>query len=322
MRTKMGAMIRSPLLHFLLLGLILAWFGQGSPEVVLDETRVAELTQQWARDHKRPPSRPELRAFLRETADEEILHREALRRNLDKLPVVRRRLLELGQFLALAEKDATPEKIIADARAMGLLESDPLARRYMAESMRQRLRSSNEEPPSEAEMRAFFEAHRGEFLQPHRVRLSHVFIAGHGPDQEEAANALFERLKNNAIPPEQALVLGDPFFGGQQFPLKTQQQLAAMMGVDFGERVIGLPEQQWARPIHSPFGWHIVWVHEVMEQRSPSFAAVRSQILNRMCAERELEHLAIAMEKLRRRYHVRIESPAMQDDGNTESRGV
>jgi len=320
--TAIKNVLRSPITHFLVLGLILASLGGNEREVVLDEDRVAALTQQWARDYGRPPHRSELRAFLRESVDEEILLREAVRRNLDKLPVVRRRLLQLGDFLGLGGPDDAPDTIISNATAMGLLESDPLTRRYLAESMRQRLRNTGVEPPLELEMKEFLHEHREEFLKPRRVRLSHVFVGGHEPDKEQAAHALFERLQNGVIPPEQALALGDPFIGGQDLPLKTEQQLAAMMGVEFGQKVIRLREREWARPIHSPYGWHIPWVHEVVEGRVPELASVRGQVLQRVLAEREREQLALGMEKLRQRYRVQIDSPAMQGDDVATRQGA
>ena len=88
-----SSILRSPLVHFLALGVLgfvlcdrlgeLAGdTASSSPRVFLDADRVEELRREFSQQMGRAPDRTELPRLIAQAVDEELLYREALARGL------------------------------------------------------------------------------------------------------------------------------------------------------------------------------------------------------------------------------------------------
>jgi hypothetical protein len=72
----------------------------------------------------------------------------------------------------------------------------------------------------------------------------------------------------------------------------------------------------------SPFGLHLVWVHEKVSGRLPALDTVWRQIAGEMLQERGAERLADGLRRLRSLYDVRIgESKSDIAAGASERKG-
>src|SRR5476651_1652083 len=97
----MKKILREPLLHFLVLGVaIFAAYGLVSPrtsqepgKIVISAGQITALSEGFTRVWRRPPTREELEALIRDRVQEEVYFREAMALGLDKGDtIVRRRL--------------------------------------------------------------------------------------------------------------------------------------------------------------------------------------------------------------------------------------
>ena len=133
-------LLRSPLLHFLVLGALL-WLAHGiwqqrqAMRVPFpDAATLARLEADWHQAQGRVPDAAQRAAILRAEIDRRMLVAEALRRGWHRRdPTVIRRLLQDARFLKLA---GPPEQQIETAIALGLHRSDPVIARRLEERMR------------------------------------------------------------------------------------------------------------------------------------------------------------------------------------------
>ena len=117
----MSRLIRDPLLHFLLGGVLLfvlyGFVGEGSEppdRIVVGGPEVERLATTFARTWMRPPTRSELDGLIDDFITEEILYRQALEIGLDQNDlVIRRRLRQKMEFLAqdLARSEANDDEL-------------------------------------------------------------------------------------------------------------------------------------------------------------------------------------------------------------------
>jgi hypothetical protein len=314
---------RWPPAHFVGIGIMLfaieryAASPAPRPAVVITAARLAQLAADVRRESK---ATSDEQALVERAIEEEILYREALRHGLDRgEQSIRWRLTQKMRFLlgrhgeeALGE-DATAgsdEDLYRRAVALQLERGDPIVRGILVQKMRFLLkRSAGERPPDDAQLRAYLERHRDRYLQPARASFWHVFLAGEqrGAAVEREACRLLDRLSAQAIPPAQAVRLGDPFPLGTYQRAQSAQDVTRLFGPEFARAVLALEPGSWAGPVRSSYGLHLVWVEETQPAHMPRLEAVRPRVLAGYIEERRNERLVAEMHALRAKYTVRVE---------------
>jgi len=292
-----------PLLRFSLLGALL--FGAERvflaepprPEpVVLSAARLDALRGEAARLGG-PLDERALAALVRNEVDDELLYRRALEQGLDRDdPVVQRRLVQNLRFAGAGpERDDT--SLYAEARALGLDRSDPVVRRRLIQRMRLVLEAEAlAVEPSEAELRARYEADADRHLQPARTRFVQLYFSR---EHAAAAQAARERLRAQPAGPEAASGEGEPFLHPALQPLQSESELAARFGVDFARALIDLPPGVWEGPVESAYGLHLVYVQERTPEGRAPFESVRAQLRLGVQAERRARLLEAELSRLR-----------------------
>ncbi len=269
-------LLRSPLLHFLLVGALLAALRAAlwpvppaaPPPVVVDRATVDRLAQDWAQSTGRPPTAAELDELVQDEVDQELLVREALALGLQRTDaVVQRRLIQNQRFLeqetgaspaAGGDGPASDATLLERALALGLERTDVVVRRRLVERMREiLLANAPAEPAPPAATRS----------SETWLRLSQIHVARAGDDEAGArarAQALASRLRAEGRSPDDPSVasLGDPFLIPFTLPPTSSERLAARFGPTFARAAEALPVGVWSDPIPSAYGLHIVFVHE------------------------------------------------------------
>jgi hypothetical protein len=309
---------RVPALHFVLIGgTLFLLAGRSQPGATVRERRtivlgaadVARLRSEWAQQHGAPPGPAEEAALVVTAIDEEVLHREALALGLDRNdPLVRARLVQLARYLEEGPVE-DEEALERDARALGLDRTDVVLRRYLVQGMRLLAAGPRgAELPAETELQAYLDRHGGEFAQPSRVRLSHVYLSAERRPAtlERDARALLARLRSERVSPERAAALGDPFVRGSRLPPAPEADLERTFGPGFAAATRTLPPEAWSGPVPSTYGLHLLWVHERTPARVPALAEVRGQVLHRVLRERREERVRQAIAGMHSRYEIRV----------------
>jgi hypothetical protein len=215
-----------------------------------------------------------------------VLYESALANRLDRDdPVVQARLVRDMQFLDGGVSDGAA--LYRDAARLGLAGDDLVIRRRLVERMRMRLQDSAlAAEPGEAELQAYLDTHRHRFRLPARVRLTQVFISrqGHGAATDADATRLCDDL--TAADVARAAERGDPLPFPAHLPSASEQDLARLFGAEFAAAAMRAEPGRWQGPLRSPYGLHLVWVHEHTPATDPALDTVRAAVRAALREER------------------------------------
>ncbi len=280
----MRRLLREPLIHFLLIGALL--FGLydltqsrrpatvPSTEIRLSIDEIAQLTQLYQSQWRRPPTPQELAQLVEQKVEQEILYREALAMGLDKDDeIVKRRMAQKMQFLA---------EDVAAAR----------------------------EPTSD-ELRAWFEANGDKFALPSRVSFRHLYFGSdrRGDRARDDATAALAKLEGQPQDTPLAAALADPFMFQDYYGERTAAELAKEFGPAFAVAVGKLEPGSWRGPIESGYGWHLVFVDTVVPGRVPAFEEVEPDVKTAWLGEQKERARADAYKAMRAKYTVLLPAP-------------
>ncbi len=312
---------RSPLVHFALLGGLL--LAARSPlltrehttrapvvraPIVIPPERVRALAEAFAERWGRPPNEAQQRALVEQTAQEEMLFREA---RLLALGLgdgsVQRRLVEKMRVVS-DRPGRSEDELVREAIELGL-DDDIVIRRLLIEKMRVVLRQeAGDTPIEDSELRALLERRRDDLAQPERITFTQVFLGedAHGVQLAADARRTLARLRASGVAPERSAESSDPFPLGAQLRAYTRAQLVGRFGTRFAEEVMGLAPGVWSGPLASPYGLHLVRVDAKLPARLPAIDEVRPALTRAVLRERAEQSLARGLARLRQLYAVRV----------------
>ena len=270
-------LIREPLLHFLLLGLLLFLLfhvvsgqrGGADRRVVINDATVASIIQNYQGSWQRPPTPGELKGLLENRIREEILYREGVAMGLDRDDsVIRRRVLQ--------KIDVITEE------------------------------SLGQPAPSDAVLAAWLQKNAAHYTQPAVLDFEQVLFdpLRHGARLQSELTAALSRLRAGADP----ATLGDRSL----LPVRSSASPADTVARDFGEEfaaaLVALPVGEWQGPVASGYGEHLVRVSRRTPGRPATLAEVRSAVERDWESERRAQAKEDYYRKLRQDYHVVIEA--------------
>ncbi len=275
------AAIREPLVHFLLLGAaIYALYGLAAPtaeqdtgnRITVSAGEIRWLTDSWQKRGNRPPTPEERAGLIDQYVRETVFYREALAMGLDRDDtIIRRRLAQKLEFLS--------QDLVASV------------------------------PPTEEELRTYFNEHAERYQLPALTTLTHVFV---DPDKRgdqtlAHAEAIGAELRALQPPTEGAAAKGDPLMLQSYYPERSDAELAKLFGSEFARQVTQLEPGQWHGPVLSGYGMHWVYVEARSSVVSPEFAAVRDRVQVDWEDDRREQFNAEYYAAMRARYEVVIE---------------
>lgn len=263
-------LLRDRFVWFVLIGLALfvgEWALQKRQDKVIyiDLPLVEKLATQWQAQTKSAPAPHQLDALIEGYIREEILVREAERLGLDDQDVIiRRRLAQKVEFF------------LGDAAAP--------------------------EPPTEADLRAFFESQKQRYSTPETVSFRHIFTASQADAQALLATANDENWRN----------LGQPFMLNREYARLSQTDLLQLMGSQFSDALFADgPTGQWRGPVRSAFGWHVVNITSRSAASPAPFETMVEKLANDWHADKAAQAKQKAWQDIRASY--RIEMAPIED---------
>jgi len=277
--------------------------------VILDDARIAALSDGWRGAMGRAPNEQELASLVQREIDDEVLFREGLARSLHlRDPVVQQRLLLNMRFLGTAE-NASEEQMLREAVDLGMHRNDLIVRRRLVQIMELSIQDgADRRPPTADELRQMYEKRREELSIPARWRITQVYFSGdRRSDRAEVdAGSALPKLRELGPDSAEALSLGDPFLGGHRLPMLNEMQLAGQFGTAFAAGLVDCTPRQWCGPLASSYGFHLVWVHEALPRELPPIddADVQRRIVSDVQRARAEQALAAAIVVLRQKYGV------------------
>lgn len=254
------SLLRNRLLHFCFAGGALFALAPSSSRTIELSGKTLSALHAAEASRAGPLGETKRREVDARAIEDELLYREALRLSLDKDdPIVRQRLIQ--KLLLLTEDLGGASR-----------------------------------PPSEAELRAYFNANRARFNRPEELRFIHVFAA-----------------HKEALPPLDALAadarVAPPL--GEAFPqprdvTASRDEIARDYGVQLRD-VLERSGAAWSEPVASPFGWHRVRLVERVPAAPASFTEVRKRFEVELLLARRQKIVGTYLHQLAGRYDIRVD---------------
>ena len=281
----MKKILKEPLLHFLILGmLIFVGYDRLSPaqpdasEIVVTRGQQEHMVNVFMRTWQRPPTEQEFAALVRDHVREEIAFREGL--------------------------------------AMGFDEGDTVIRRRM----RQKLELLSDEivglnEPDDATLQAFLEQNADSFILEATYDLRHIYVSRDRRGDEAETDALELLAEVRTLPEDAWEALGDPLPLPDRFSAVRAGELERILGQQFSEGLEGLEEGVWSGPVESGFGYHLVMIDAFVPGRMPELDEVRERVKTEWFAQQRLQATEQLYEQLAQKYSIEIE-PFSGDDNS------
>ena len=245
MTDRLRALLREPLLHFLLAGaVIFAVFSAAPPDagerrIVLDEGALTRLVERYTETYHRAPSPQELRGLIDDTVKDQVYYREGQRLGLDRDDeIVIRRMRTKMQALATSEAET---KQPSDAELQALLDRDPA--RYAPDAV---------------------------------TSFDQVWLGPDSPAVRAGAAAALAKLDAGAPLAELGRTVALPV----HFDRASASDVSAQLGDEFASALKALPVDRWSGPVGSGLGLHLVRVDARIAPAKPTLATVRQRVEN------------------------------------------
>lgn len=272
---KIRSLLREPLLHFLLIGMLLfLLYGKVTPpaadgnRISVNRTVIAALAGQFEATWSRPPTPVELSGLVDNYVRDEILFREGV--------------------------------------ALGLVKDDPVIKRRVRQKLEVLIEEEGQSgTPSDAELTAYLSMHAAEFRMPSVLSFEQVLFdpANYGDQLESALAASTAALNSGATPESQ----GRPSMLPSHVDKLPLDLVIRDFGDDFGKALESAPVGQWIGPIRSGFGVHLVRISERKPGYLPALEEVRKAVTREWENEQREAALASNYARLLKEYDVVIE---------------
>jgi peptidyl-prolyl cis-trans isomerase C len=274
LRHLMARILREPLVHFFLVGLILFVAADAYKHATniyrIDITpeRIAALELSYQQQFGAAPTPAAREALIGRYVDEEVLFREGLAMGLDRGDeIVRRRVVQKMQFL---QQDLAPPR-----------------------------------EPTEQDLRDWYNSHLSQYAVPSRVSFTHIFFSpdkGGDAGARERASAVLAQLTGSIT---RAPERGDNFPDLYDYTGFGPSEASRLFGATpLAQALFTAPTGRWVGPYQSGYGWHLLFISARRPPQTPPFDSVRDQVRADRLAAGEAEDNHRAFEALKARFVV------------------
>ncbi len=201
----------------------------------------------------------------------------------------------------------TEEILVREALALSLDQNDVIVRRRLAQKVRFLLEDNLEvPPPSEDELRAFFEENKEDYTIPATLSFDHIYFSDSaGGELASRIDLVAQSLADD--PSQDWRALGDAFMLSRSFVRQPDYMIKRTFGGEFAERLLSLKLGGWEGPIQSGLGQHLVRINTKTEARSPAFEEIAERVTQHYINKARRDANVEQMERLRNQYTVFVE---------------
>ena len=239
-------LLREPLLHFLAIGgLIFLLFA------AVDDTAEAP-------------------------ADVIVITRERIDQLAAGFSAVWKRVPTDDELDGLIDEAVREEVYYRGALALGLDRNDTIVRRRMRQKMEFLLDTgAHLQEPATGELEAYFAANVELYRSGLRLAFEQLYL-GEAPERQTIEGSLAALL---ADPPTDPSALGERSLLPAQLGLSPPNAVDGVFGIGFFDLVAELSPGEWAGPLVSAYGVHLVRILDRLPARTPPLEEVRDAVL-------------------------------------------
>ena len=206
------------------------------------------------------------------------------------------------------EIEAQIENIIKDevffreAVAMGLDKSDPAIKRRLRQLMELMLDDAATVYPSEDQLKKYLSENEEKFLEDPVISFRQFYFSS--DHKQEAENQLYNLSNNLPIDKNKIESLS---LISEQFKNKQKYSIDRLFGKPFTENLFSLDTGKWLGPIESAYGWHLVYIRDIMPGVVPELADIWDVVEREWSVEQKAVKKEAQYQKMKGKYIIRIE---------------
>jgi hypothetical protein len=276
MKDYLKKLIREPLLHFVLLG-VLIFFGysilskayEEPSNIVITKGDINSIITSFVNMRQRQPSQEEFDALIKERVRQEVYRREAVALGLDKDDIIIERRLEQKM-----------EFIVED--------------------------NADEATPTDTQLQNYLLKHQEQFKLEPQFTFRQIFLNpdSRGNSIDKSAAKILVELNHND---DHFQKYGDATLLPIELTDARETEISNQFGNEFKTQLKQLPKGRWAGPFKSTYGLHIVKVSEYTDGRIPALVEIRESVIAEWGHSHRAEANEIFYQELLKNYKVTIE---------------
>jgi hypothetical protein len=214
----------------------------------------------------------------------------------------RQRLPTPEELTGLVEGYIVEELLYREAVAIGLDRDDTIVRRRMRQKMDFLLDDLATIEPTVEELQQYLSEQPERFRRDARFSFDHFYIA----DGDAAmAMPVLEQLRAGKLSKEILSVRSGLL--PDRIDDSSETQISALLGSTFTQQLMQLEPGDWAGPIESPYGVHLVRIDRIVESVVPPLAVIRKDVRREWLVDRRKTSRDVMIEELRSGYLITIE---------------
>ena len=204
---------------------------------------------------------------------------------------------------ALIDENIREEVYYREALALGLDRNDAVVRRRLRQKM-EFLADTGADllKPAAGELEAYYAANEQTFRRGPRLAFEQLYL-GETPDRDSITRSLSALRSNHAANPA---ALGQRTLLPARLGLSPPNAIDGVFGQGFFERLAELPPGEWAGPVESAYGIHLVRIPDRLPARTPPLEEVRDAVLRHWKTAKAEEIRELQYARLRERFVVEI----------------
>ncbi len=240
-------------------------------------------------------------------------------------PQLKKQLLDRWVQLTLMALEARKENLQAKPNVKKRIEDMTnalLAQEYMMENI------SDKAKVTDKELKAYYEKHKSEFMQPEQVRARHILIkVPAGADKKK-----WEEARKKALEIRAKLLKGESFSKLAQKYSDDPGSKArggdlgyfgkGRMVPEFEKAAFALKKGEISQPVKTTFGYHIIKVEDKKPARQRSFKEVEQQIRQKLLRQKQMKLRDELIAKLKKKFPVKVNEGLLDDSGTTSKDSI
>ena len=236
--------------------------------------------------------------------------------------------IDQEQHAQLTEDFVREEVMYRQAIALGLDNNNYNARRRLIgqlEYINQALISDSLEV-SEHELVAHFEANKQRYFVPQEVTFTHVYFPSDSASSDpssatkdndaarDRADVELAYLNDIDLPFHLASSRGEHFLYHRNYVNKNMDEVASHFGASFAASVFAIdqPQRNWLGPFQSEYGYHLVLLIGNKKGHVPPLRDIQAKVLDDLSRIRVKEQLDRLYEEVRSTYEIQIAEPRLE----------
>ena len=205
---------------------------------------------------------------------------------------------------ALVEGYVREEVFYREALAMGLDRDDPMVRRRLRMKLEFMLEDLATQDVDDAVLAAYLQQNPDKLRSETELSFLQIYLnSDQRPQLEADAAEMLTRLSEGADPQR----LGDPTLAPRGLQFARESEISRQFGDQFAREIAALPTGQWAGPVYSPFGAHLVRIEDRVDARLPALGEIRESVLREYQADQRKQQKELVYERLRETYDISID---------------